>query len=471
MNTWLSLLPPMLAILLAVRTRQVVVSLLLGILSGSLILLHGHPGQALADTMARLVNVFQDRSNVQVIFFCSLVGSLIALIERSGGLQGLVNYIVSRDLIRTRRGAQLLGFVVGMVIFVESNIKALLTGSVARPLCDRWRVSREKLSLITDTTDAPVCMLIPLNGWGALIVSLLTVQQVSDPVGVLAWSLPLSFYLYLALLVLLVAILLERDIGPMKQAEQRAQQEGKLLRDGAVPLMAEDVAALETKPGVTPRARNMVVPILVMVVMIFVGLYITGEGNLMKGSGSTSVLWAVSTAVLVSILMAFVQRIFTLEEVSELVLKGIAGLAPLNVILVLAFAIGTVCQDLGTGPYVAQLFSSALPAWLLPLVIFVMTGVIAFSTGSSWGAFAIMIPVAVPTAMALDVHLPLAVGAVLSGGVFGDHASILSDTTIVSAMASVADLVDHFNTQLPYALVAAALSAMSYLVAGLLMAV
>lgn len=215
----------------------------------------------------------------------------------------------------------------------------------------------------------------------------------------------------------------------------------------------------------------MVVPILVMVVMIFIALYITGEGNLMKGSGSTSVLWAVSTAVLVSILMAFAQRIFTLEEVSELVLKGIAGLAPLNVILVLAFAIGTVCQDLGTGPYVAQLFSSALPAWLLPLVIFVMTGVIAFSTGSSWGAFAIMIPVAVPTAMALGVHLPLAVGAVLSGGVFGDHASILSDTTIVSAMASVADLVDHFNTQLPYALLAAGLSAMSYLVAGLLIAV
>jgi Na+/H+ antiporter NhaC len=469
MNTWLSILPPVLAIVLAIRTRQVFVSLFLGLVSGSLILLSGHPIKALVDTMDRLVAVFSDRSNVQVIFFCSLVGSLIALIERSGGLEGFIRFIVNRDLIRTRRGAQLLGYLVGILIFVESNIKALVTGAVARPLCDKLRVSREKLSLITDTTDAPVCMMIPLNGWGALIIALLSGQAVSDPVRVLAYSVPLSFYLFVVLAVLLIVLLTGRDFGPMRAAERRAQEEGKLLRDGATPLMAEDVAAIEPKPGITPRAINMVAPMLVMIVMIFVGLYITGNGEILKGSGSTSVLWAVGTAVLVSLLMCFAQRIFTLDEAADLVMKGITGLLPVNIILVLAFALGAVCGDLGTGKYVAQIFSAALPAWLLPAVIFGVSCLISFSTGSSWGTFAIMVPVAVPAAAALDVSLPLAVGAVLSGGVFGDHASILSDTTIVSAMASVADLVDHFTTQLPYALVAAGVSLVLYLVAGLVM--
>jgi len=469
MNSWLSILPPILAIVLAIRTRQVFVSLFIGVLSGSLILMTGQPFKALADTMIRLVAVFSSRDNVQVIFFCSLVGSLIALIERSGGLEGFVAYLVNRNLIRSRRGAQLLGFAVGMVIFVESNITALVTGSVARPLCDKMRVSREKLSLITDTTDAPVCMMIPLNGWGALIITLLSAQAVQEPVRVLALAIPLSFYLFLSLGVVLLAILLGRDLGPMREAERRAQEEGKLLRDGAIPLMAEDVAAITPKPGVRLRAVNMVVPVLVMIGMIPVGLYITGQGNLLKGSGSTAVLWGVSTAVLVSLLMSFAQRIFTLGEASDLVLKGIAGLVPLNIMLVFAYAIGGVCSDLGTGHYVAQLFSGVLPAWLLPTVIFVVTCFISFSTGSSWGAFAIMIPVAIPAAMALHVSLPLAVGAVLSGGVFGDHSSILSDTTIISAMASVADLLDHFTTQLPYALIAAGLSAALYLVAGIVM--
>jgi Na+/H+ antiporter NhaC len=469
MNSWLSTLPPILAIVLAIRTRQVFVSLFLGIVSGSLILVHGYPFKALEDTMSRLVGVFSNRDSVQVIFFCSLVGSLIALIERSGGLEGFVNYLMQRDLIRTRRGAQLFGLIIAFFVFVESNINALVKGAVARPLCDRLRVSREKLSLIIDSTDAPICMMIPFNGWGALILSLLAAQAVPDPVRILAVAIPLSFYLFLAVGVVLVAILIGRDMGPMREAERRAQEEGKLQRDGATPLMAEEVAGIEPKPGVPRRAINMIVPVVVMVGMIPVGLHITGDGDLLRGSGSTAVLWGVSTAVLVSILMCFAQRLLTLVEVSDLVVKGIAGLIPLNLMLVLAYAIGGVCKDLGTGQYVAHVFSGVLPAWLLPVVIFLITCAISFSTGSSWSAFAIMIPVAVPAAMALNVSLPLAVGAVLSGGVFGDHSSILSDTTIVSAMAAVAELVDHFTTQLPYALVAAGLSALLYLMAGIFM--
>lgn len=468
MNSWLSIVPPVLAIVLAIGTRQVYVALFLGILSGSLIMVSGHPFAAMSDTLERLVMVFAEADNVRVIFFCSLVGSLMALVERSGGLDGFVDQLLRRNIIRTRRGAQMFALLLGFPLFVESNINALVKGAVARPVCDRWRVSREKLSLLVDTTDAACCMMIPLNGWGALIISLLSAQAVAEPVRVLALAIPLSFYLFLSIGVVMAAVLMGRDWGPMRAAERRAKEQGKPLRDGARPLMAEDVAGISSKPGIPRRARNMVLPMIAMVGMIPVGLYVTGSGRMLSGSGATAVLWGVSAAVLTSVFLSLGQRLLSLGEISELILKGIAGLVPLNVMLVLAYAIGGVCRDVGTGTYVAQVFSGLLPGWLLPAVVFFIACLVSFSTGSSWGTFAIMIPVAVPAAMALHVSLPLAVGAVLSGGVFGDHASILSDTTIVSAMAAVADLVDHFITQLPYTLVAAGLTAGLYLVTGLL---
>ena len=211
----------------------------------------------------------------------------------------------------------------------------------------------------------------------------------------------------------------------------------------------------------------MVVPLAVLLTMIFVGLWITGEGNLLEGDGGTSVLWAVLAAVVTAALLGIFQRILRVSKTMDLVLQGAGGMVPVVTVLLVSFAISAVARDLGTGVYLAGVAEAAMPAWLVPAVLFLVTSVVAFSTGTSWGTFAIMLPIAVPAAAVLGLDLPLVVGAVLSGGIFGDHCSPISDTTIIASMASGSDLVDHVNTQLPYAVLGGAAATVLFVAAGL----
>jgi len=205
----------------------------------------------------------------------------------------------------------------------------------------------------------------------------------------------------------------------------------------------------------------------VLLVMIFVGLWITGEGNLLEGSGGTSVLWAVLAAVVTAALLGMFQGVLRVSKTMDLVLQGAGGMVPVVTVLLVSFAISAVARDLGTGIYLAGVAEAAMPAWLVPAVLFLVTSVVAFSTGTSWGTFAIMLPIAVPAAAVLGLDLPLVVGAVLSGGIFGDHCSPISDTTIIASMASGSDLVDHVNTQLPYAVLGGVAATVLFLAAGL----
>jgi Na+/H+ antiporter NhaC len=255
----------------------------------------------------------------------------------------------------------------------------------------------------------------------------------------------------------------------MKKAELRATREGKVIADGAMPLVSEEVISIQTKNGVKPNALNMIVPILTMIFMMPVGLYITGNGNLTSGSGSTAVLWAVLTSIFVAGILYKFQKILTIRETIELTLKGMGGLIPLAVLMTFAFAIGAVCKELKTGEYVAQIASKFLTPSLLPSVVFLTSCVISFSTGTSWGTFAIMMPIAIPSAIIMNSNLPLVLASVLSGGVFGDHSSPISDTTIVSSMASACDHIDHVKTQLPYALTAASLALVFFIIFGFIL--
>lgn len=465
---WLSLLPPLIAIALALKTRQVFLSLGAGIWLGWTILSAWNPITGMANALESMVGVFQDGGNAKVILFSALVGSLIALMQRSGGVNGFVNYIVDKKLISSRKGAGLLAWFLGVVIFIESSIKILIVGSVCRPLFDKFKISREKLAYISDSTSAPVCMLLPLNAWGAFVIGLLASQGVANPTRVLLQSIPANFYSIAALLTVLFFTLSPFDFGKMKKAEKRVQEEGKLLPDGATPMMDEqltDMPAIENKPH---RARNMIVPILVMSCFMPIALIITGDGKLTQGSGSTSVFWSVLLAIAVSALMYRVQKILSGKEIFDLILKGAGGMISLALLMMLAFSLGSTCKILGTGAFIANGVSASLSPALAPLVIFLVSAFIAFSTGTSFGTFALMIPLAIPLAQNLDVALPLAVSAVLGGGVFGDHCSPISDTTMVSSMASACDHIDHVNTQLPYALVSAAIASIMYLLAGII---
>ena len=463
---WLSILPPLLAIFLAIKTKHVYISLVLGIWLGWTIIHSWNPVSGLIDTLGALVDVFKDEDNTRVILFSGLVGAIITFTQYSGGMKGFINWVVGKGLVRTRKSAGLLAWFLGFIIFIEANICVLVSGAVARPIFDKLKISREKLSYILDSTSAPKCILIPLNAWGAFVIGLLVIQGVENPVRVLISSMPFNFYAILALLLVLITVLTGRDFGPMKKAEHRVRVENKLLRDGAEPLISAEVVQMEAKEGIPPRALNMILPVVTMVVMMPVVLLITGKGNLMEGSGSASVLWAVIAGLAVGAVAYRAQGIMKVKEITDIFMKGVGGLIPLASLMILAFAIGDICDALGTGPFVAQAAKSTLNPGVIPAVVFLVSCFIAFSTGTSWGTFAIMIPIAVPMINIIGLHPGLIIAAVLGGGVFGDHCSPISDTTIISSMASATDHIDHVRTQLPYALTAAGFSLLLFIIFG-----
>jgi tetracycline resistance efflux pump len=379
---------------------------------------------------------------------------------------------------------QVLAWLTGVLIFVESSINVLTVGAIFRPIFDRLKIPREKLAYICDSISAPTCILIPLNAWGAYIMGLLLAQGIPDPLHALVRAYPLNFYPMFAMIAVLVVILTQKDIGPMRKAEIRARTEGKLLRDGAVPLISSEVIGLEKKAEIPARAMNMIIPVAVMVGMMPLGLIFTGWAQvenisafplwqqillaLGKGSGSTAVLWAVLTALLVGAVLYRSQKLFNLGEIIDLTFKGVGGLIPLALLMMLAFAIGKVCRDLGTGIYVAEVSKSWLSPSLVPFIVFTVACFIAFATGTSWGTFAIMIPIGLQMAQSMNTDIYLTIAAALGGGVFGDHCSPVSDTTIISSMASACDHIDHVKTQLPYAILAACCAAVLYLILGFL---
>jgi tetracycline resistance efflux pump len=466
---WLSVIPPLFAILLAIKTRQVFLSLFLGIFSGWIILSDGNILTGLAKAIQACIDVFKDEGNTRVIIFCALVGALITLMQSSGGVQGFIDFIHRKNLISTRKGASVLSFLIGCAVFIESSISCLITGAVSHPIFEKLKISREKLAYFCDTTSSPICILIPLNAWGAYVISLLEKEKLDNSFTVFFQTIPLNFYAILSVLLAGFIAFTYKDFSSMKKAEKRSLEEGKTIADNAVPVVSEEVTSVKPKKGVPHRAMNMILPVAVMVVMMPVSLLITGNGDMTAGSGSTSVLWSVFAAIASSGILSLAQKILNLREVMDYTLKGIGGLIPLAILMTLAFAIGDTCRTLGTGPYVASVSSNFLDPLFIAPILFITSCFIAFSTGTSWGTFAIMIPIAVPTALLMGVSLPLSVAAVLSGSVFGDHCSPISDTTMVSSMASACDHIDHVRTQIPYALTAAFGAVILFFVFGLML--
>lgn len=465
----LSVIPPILAIILAIKTRQVYISLFLGIAFGWIVLNDWNILKGLESTIQAIIDVFQDAGNTRVIIFSAMVGALISLMQYNGGVQGFVDFIQRRKIVTTRRRAGIVAFIIGLFVFIESSISCLVTGTVCHPIYEKFKISREKLAYICDTTSSPVCMMIPLNAWGAYVISLLDKENITDSLSIFLQTWPLNFYSLISVLFVGFIAISFKDFATMKKAEIRSLETGKTIADGATPMISEEISSLKAKKGVPHRATNMILPIATMIIMMPIGLLITGNGDLTAGSGSTAVLWAVLCAITIAGILSIGQKILNLKEVMDYVLKGISGLIPLALLMVFAFAIGDVCRKLETGIYVASLTKDIInPAFVAP-IIFITSCFIAFSTGTSWGTFAVMIPIAIPIAQELNIFLPLAIASVLSGSVFGDHCSPISDTTIVSSMASACDHIDHVKTQLPYAFTVAAISVILFFTAGLIL--
>ncbi|WP_412061853.1 Na+/H+ antiporter NhaC family protein [Rubrivirga sp. IMCC45206] len=464
--TWTSLLPPILAIGLAIGTRQVYLSLGAGVWLGFTILAGGNPLAGLGGAIDGAVGVFSDAGNTRVLLFTLVIGALIATVEAGGGVKGFVETLEKRGWASTPRGARLLAFLVGVVIFIESNITVLVAGAVSRPLFDRQKRSREMLAYLIDSTSAAVCVLIPLNAWGAYVLSLLGEQGVEDPLRLFVSSIPYNAYALAAVALAGFVAVTGWRFGPMKKAEERAER-GERFAPGAAPDVDETALVPEPIGTIPARVLNMLLPLGTMVVMMPVALWITGDGDLLDGSGSTSVLWAVLSGLLVAWVLMLAQRGMTVEQLTTTGLKGAGGMLGMAFVLLLALALGAVTRELGAGVYVASGVAEAGvgPILLLPLV-FLTGAFVAFSTGTSWGTFAIMIPIAVPAAAALGLPLAPFLAASLAGGIFGDHASPISDTTIVSSLAAATDHISHVRTQLPYALLAGGVAIVAFALIG-----
>ncbi|MCF6241449.1 MAG: hypothetical protein L3J74_08915 [Bacteroidales bacterium] len=484
-----SVLPPLLAIVLALRTKQVYIALVFGIWLGWLIISDWNLLAGTIATIEAFVDVFKSAGNTRTIMFSALVGALLIFIQYSGGVEGfmlrlnrLLDQMEKKQAGKSRVMVQLLAFATGILLFVETSISALTVGSLYRPVFDKLKIPREKLAYIADSSSAPTSILIPFNAWGAFIMGLLLTQGIEHPFSAMFSALLYNFYPLLTLLLVFIIIVSKKDFGPMRKAEKRTAETGKLMNDDARPLVSDSITGLPAKEGVKPRAFNMIIPLLVMVGMMPVTLAYTGWANIEKshsfadhvfkaigqGSGSSAVLYSVLTAILVSGIMYRIQKIMRTRKMVELTLKGISDLMPLALLMMLAFAISAVCNQLGTGVFVAAWSKQWLSPEFLPFVIFLISSFIAFSTGTSWGTFAIMLPIAIPMAEAHSSNIYIAIAAAIGGGVFGDHCSPISDTTIISSMASASDHIDHVKTQLPYALLTGGITSIMYLILGFL---
>jgi tetracycline resistance efflux pump len=485
----LSLLPPLVAIVLAIRTKMVYLALTLGIWLGWLVISGFNPISGTVATINAFVDVFLDAGNTKTLMFCTLVGALLVFIQRSGGVEGflqkinrLTSYFESKKNINNKIIIQLLAALTGVLLFIETSISALTVGSIFRPLFDKNKISREKLAYIADSTAAPSSILIPLNAWGAFIMGLLITQGFENPFKLLYSAFPFNFYPMITILLVFLVIILGKDFKIMRLAEKRVQETGRLLNEGSKPMVSNEITSIEKVENVKARARNMIIPMAVMVLSMPFYLILTGwdatstESQIFSrifaaignGSGSTAVLYAVLSAIFVAMIIYRLQKIMRTKEMIDLTLDGISGILPLALLMMMAFAISNVCKELGTGVYVAEVSKNWLTPSLVPAIIFAITSFVAFSTGTSWGTFAIMMSISVPLAQSLSADLSMAIAATLGGGVFGDHCSPISDTTIIASMASASDHIDHVKTQLPYALICGGITFLLYLILGFL---
>ncbi len=488
-GTFLSVLPPLGAILLAIATRQVFLSLFLGLFLGAAIAA-GDPLSGLARLLdTYLVRALGTERHASVVLFSLFLGAMVRIMASTGGLKALVSAIARRA--STVRRGQTAAWLMGCVIFFDDYANTLLVGNTMRPFTDSLKVSREKLAYIVDSTAAPVASVMPVSTWigyeVGLIGSAFAAASVSlDPYGAFLASIPYRFYGLLAVLFVLVVAVSDRDFSAMYRAEHRARTTGKVIADGARPL-----ADTEDTPSAVParaRALDAVIPVLLVLGVTAGGLYLSGlnalkekgiapEGMALRrilGSADAfqALMWAAFTGSAAAFLLAL--RNLSLSRVTDEYLAGVKAMVPAMVILVLAWALSAVCEKLQTAQFCVQLAGGRIDPRLLPALIFLIAAFVSFATGTSWATMGILIPIAVPLAWRVTQECPSAemirlasIGAVLSGATFGDHCSPISDTTIMSSMASGCDHVDHVRTQIPYAFSVAAVSTMcGYLPAG-----
>jgi len=485
---WLSVLPPLVAIIIVIWKKEVILALLAAVFTSELILaskLHSNAiFHAFLGFIERIISVVSSAGNARILIFSLLIGALLAYIRESGGVSATVEKLVNKGIAKSKRQVGGLTMFTGMVIFIESNLSVLTAGILSRDLFDKFKMSRARLAFIIDSTSAPVCILVLLNGWGAYVLALLNNYELGQSsVSILWGSVAFNFYAIIALLMVAYTVLTDRVHGPMKATESlltndavedqhlAKQAKAQSLTAGQSVTSTDTISkeVIEQSMVAPTKARFMLVPLLSMIFGMFFFMYWSGNGDITQGSGSKSVLYATCLALVVAYLLLKFSKRYNHQELVDLGFKGIGELLPLVTIVLLSLTLGASLKELGTGYFIAGVVGEHLPLIFVVPMLFLAGAVISFSTGTSWGTFAILIPIGVPLIQALGLPPSLVIAAILGGGIFGDHCSPISDTTCVSAIASGCDLLEHVKTQLPYALFGGAITLVAYFIASFLM--
>lgn len=464
-----SVVPPLLTIVLALVTKNVFISLLIGIFTSSMVLCGGAPLTGLNDAFYSFIHTFESNGNTITLISFLLIGALIYLIEKSGGVEGFTEVMLKkRALIKTKRGANIFTWLLGIIIFTSGSLSCMVTGSVSRPFNDALKVPHEKSAFIVHATSTPWCVLFPLSGWLAALAGYLTSGGVpeNEAISVLLRSIPLNFYCILAVFGTLAVSLFGINIGPMRKAEERTEKTGALDNPGRGGTLTEEMMS---PSKAKPRFLNMLLPMGVLIATILAVLTITGKGNPTQGAGMQSLLWGCILAVVTICILCVAQKLFSVDEVINEMFKGMGTMLPVAGILLFGFTMGNLVKDLDTGNYLTSVFMGVLSPALLPALSFLLCMLLSFATGTSMGTMAIMSVICLPMAISMGISIPLVAGAVFGGSIFGDHASPISDTTIMSCATTGCDIIDHVKTQMPYVLIFAAISLVLYVVLGFVM--
>lgn len=485
-----SIIPPLVAIILAFKTKQVLPALFAAIFVGATIISGGNIFTGFANTIQKYIaGSVASEWNAGIIVFDIGLGGMIGIVAKSGGAKAIAEWLGKKA--KSAKRAMVATWAMGLAIFFDDYSNTLLVGTTMRPLTDKRRISREKLAFLTDATAAPVASMALISTWTAYELGLLKDAFSSIGVEINAYSafidsIPFRFYSIIMLGFVLMVASTGRDYGPMLKAERRARKTGKLVEDGSMPLASKELTEMEIKDDIPLRAYNAIIPVVTVITMVILGLYINGRGAILGGdnaelikavkanplapdvlrqvlgsaNAAVAMMWASFCGSIVAFTLVLVQKILSFKEAMEAWIDGAKSLVIAIMVLVLAWGIGSVCKDLGTANFLVKILEGKVSAGIVPMGVFVLGCIIAFSTGTSWGTTAILMPIAVPLVYQLSggdtgTILYATIGAVFTGAVFGDHCSPISDTTIMSSMASASDHIDHVKTQMAYSITVA----------------
>ena len=501
----LTLIPPIVAIVLAFITKNVVISLFIGILSGSfLISLTGYNVfyaliQAFLNFVTRALNSLADPWNAGIILQVLAIGGVINLVGKMGGAKAIAEALAKKA--KTARSTQLITWLLGLFVFFDDYANSLIVGPIMRPVADKMKISRERLAFIIDATAAPVAGLAIISTWIGLEVSLIgegfnQIGVEASGFGVFLQTIPYRFYNILILAFIIITAVTLKEFGPMRKAEIAARKRNKDIVE-EIAASSSQMDELEPKEGVELSIWNAIIPIGTLIISALVAFYYSGYSSIMGGDNvalqqimtnspmsfagimeafsaadaSVALFQSALFASVVTIIMAVSKKIFTLSEAIETWVDGMKGLIITGVILILAWSLGSVIKELGTAYYLVEALQGAIPAFLLPSLIFVLGAVISFSTGTAYGTMSILMPLAIPLAHSINPEMSFIVvstSAVLTGAIFGDHCSPISDTTILSSMGAGCNHINHVNTQIWYSLFVATITILfGYIPAGL----